>query len=91
MLAAWSLLGQVEIHAMNANKNVLGTTLNSVAVVLFIIAKKVWWHQALVMLVAAVTGGYLGARAAKKVDRRYVRMVIIAISSGITIAFFFRR
>jgi uncharacterized protein len=91
MLAAWSLLGQVEIHAMNANKNLLGTTLNSVAAILFIIARKVWWHQALVMLVAAVTGGYLGARAAKLVDRRYVRMAIIVISSMITIAFFLRR
>jgi uncharacterized membrane protein YfcA len=91
MLAAWSLLGHVEIHAMNANKNILGTTLNGVASILFIIARKVWWPQALVMLVAAVTGGYLGARGAKKVDRRYVRMAIIVISSGITIAFFLRR
>lgn len=91
MLAAWSLLGQSEIHAMNANKNLLGTTLNGVAVILFIIAKKVWWHQALVMMAAAVTGGYLGARAAKKVERRYVRMVIIAIGSAITVAFFLRR
>jgi uncharacterized membrane protein YfcA len=91
MLAAWSLLGQVEIHAMNANKNALATTLNGVAMTLFIIARKVWWHQALVMLAAAVAGGYLGARAAKKVDRRHVRMAIIAVSSCITIAFFLRR
>lgn len=91
MLAAWSLFGLTDIHGMNANKTVLGGAMNGVAVVLFVIARKVWWPQTLVMLVVAVTGGYVGARAAKRVDPSYVRICITAISVAITIAFFLRR
>jgi uncharacterized membrane protein YfcA len=90
MLAAWSLLGQVDIHAMNANKNALSTALNAVAVILFVIARKVWWRQALVMLIGTVVGGYLGARGAKKVDPRYIRIAITTIASVITAVFFLR-
>lgn len=91
MLATWSVFGLTDIHVMNANKTVLGVTMNGVAVVLFILARKIWWPQTLAMLVAAIIGGYVGARSAKKANPRYVRAVITVISLGITIAFFLRR
>jgi uncharacterized protein len=91
MLATWSVFGLSDIHVMNANKTVLGATMNGVAVVLFIIARKIWWPQTLAMLVAAVIGGYIGARSAKSVKQSYVRPVITAIGVAITIAFFLRR
>ncbi len=91
MLATWTAFGLTDIHVMNANKTLLGSTINSTAVVLFIIAHKVWWPQALSMLVAAIVGGYVGARSAKKVNPRYVRAFIIVISVSITIVFFFRQ
>jgi uncharacterized membrane protein YfcA len=91
MLATWSLFGLTDIHIMNANKTLLGATMNGVAVVLFIIARKIWWPQTLAMLVAAVIGGYIGARSAKTVKQSFVRPAIIAIGVAITIAFFLRR
>jgi uncharacterized membrane protein YfcA len=91
MLAAWSVFGLSDIHVMNANKTVLGVTMNGVAVVLFIIARKIWWPQTMAMLAAAVIGGYVGARFAKKVNQRYLRVVITVISASITVAFFLRR
>jgi uncharacterized membrane protein YfcA len=91
MLAAWSVFGLSDIHVMNANKTVLGATMNGAAVVLFIIARKIWWPQTLAMLVAAMIGGYIGARSAKTVKQSYVRPVITAIGVAITIAFFLRR
>jgi len=91
MLATWSVFGLSDIYVMNANKTVLGVSMNGVAVVLFIIARKIWWPQTLAMLVAAVIGGYVGARFAKKVNPRYVRVAITVVSAGITIAFFLRR
>lgn len=90
MLAAWSLFGLKDIHMMNANRTLLGGAMNGVAVILFIIARKIWWPQTLVMLVAAVIGGYVGARVARRTNPRYIRMAVSIISAGITIAFFLR-
>jgi uncharacterized membrane protein YfcA len=88
MLATWSLFGLTDIHEMNANKTVLVVALNGVGALLFILAHKIWWTQTLMMLVAALIGGYVGARAAKKVNPRYVRTTVTIISVAITIAFF---
>jgi len=90
MLAAWSLFGLKDIHMMNANRTLLGGAMNGVAVILFIIAHKIWWPQTLVMLVAAVIGGYVGARFARRANPRYIRAAFTVISAGITIAFFLR-
>lgn len=91
MLATWSVFGMTDIYVMNANKTVLGLTMNAVAAVLFVVARKIWWPQTLVMLVAAVIGGYAGARFAKRTNPVYVRAAITVVSAAITIAFFLRR
>jgi uncharacterized membrane protein YfcA len=91
MLATWSVFGLTDILAMNANRTLLGAAANIVAAVLFVIARKIWWPQTLVMLVGTIIGGYIGARAARKVDPRYVRAMVTVVSAAITIAFFLRR
>jgi len=91
MLATWSVFGLADIHMMNAYRTLLGTAANTVAVTLFILAHKIWWPQTLVMLVATVIGGYIGARFAKKMNPQYLRTFITVISVGITAAFFLRR
>jgi hypothetical protein len=91
MLATWTVFGLTDIHVMNANRTLMGAAANSVAAVLFIIARKVWWPQTLVMLVAAIIGGYIGARLARKVSPSYIRAIVTVVSAGITIAFFLRR
>jgi uncharacterized membrane protein YfcA len=65
--------------------------MNAVAVVLFIIARKIWWHQTLVMMAAGVIGSFVGARSAKRINPRYIRSAVSVISGGITVAFFLRR
>jgi uncharacterized membrane protein YfcA len=90
MLSAWALFGLTDLKAMNATKTVLAGSLNAVAVVLFIAAGKVWWPQTLVMLAGSVAGGYLGAHYARRIDQRYVRAAIIAISVAMTVVFFAR-
>ena len=64
--------------------------MNAAAVVIFIIAHKVWWLQTSMMLVAAVTGGYAGARFARKINPAWVRGIIIVVSFAVTAAFFLR-
>ena len=64
--------------------------MNAAAVVCFIIAGKIWWVQGSIMLVAAVAGGYVGARVARKVNPAVVRGIIIVVSVIVTAAFFLR-
>jgi uncharacterized membrane protein YfcA len=91
MLAMWSLLGLTNVKAMNPNRTLLGGAMNAAAVVCFIVAGKIWWHQTLIMLVAAVVGGYVGARIGRRMNPRHIRVVVTIISVVITMAFFRRR
>jgi uncharacterized membrane protein YfcA len=91
MLGVWTLLGHTDIHAMNAYKTLLAGALNAAAVVIFIIAGTVAWPQTIVMVLAAIGGGYVGAHTARRMNPAHVRHVISAISVGVTIAFFLRR
>jgi uncharacterized membrane protein YfcA len=88
MLATLSLMGMTNIHAMNGLKTVLGTVINGVAVVAFIVAGAVTWGPGLVMIVGATAGGYAGAAVARKLDPRWVRRFVLAIAWGMTIYFF---
>lgn len=90
MLAIWSLAGMRDIHAMNGGRTLLGGIMNAAAVVCFIIAKKIFWIQTSMMLLAAVAGGYVGARFAKRVNPIWIRTLIILISLTVTAAFFLR-
>ncbi len=87
MLALLSVMGMENIHTMNAFKSVLATVANGVAVVTFVIAGKVVWPQAILMLVAAGIGGYGGAWLAQKVDPKKVRWLVIAIGCAMTVYF----
>ena len=89
-LALYSLFGLTELRSMNALKTLLTGCMNAVAVVCFVIAAKVGWMQTLVMLVAAVAGGYFGAHYARKMNQRIVRVVIVAICVAMTVIFFLR-
>ena len=91
MLSAWSMFGLTDLKQMNATKTILAGSMNFVAVVLFVGAGKIWWPQALVMLVGAVAGGYLGSHAGRRLDQKHVRALIIVISVTITLVFFARR
>ncbi len=90
MLATLSLMGMTHIHTMNALKTVLGSLINGVAVIMFVIAGKVIWPQATVMIVGAVIGGYFGAHYAKKVEPQKIRNFVMAIGFTMTAWFFYK-
>lgn len=85
MLAALGLLGLSDIHRANGIKNFLGICINSAAVLGFAITGLVYWPNALLMAVAAVAGGYLGANTARRMGRVFVRRTVITI--GLVIGF----
>lgn len=88
MLAMLQLMGLSHIHRMNGLKTLLGTTINAVAVLLFVFSGRVVWDAGLVMLFGAVIGGYAGARLAQKCPPEPVRWLVSGIGCVMTAYFF---
>ena len=78
LLALFGLLGQTSLNAMNGMKNLVSALLTAIAVVIYAVGGIVEWKQAIVMMVAATLGGYLGARVARKIAPHVLRWGIVA-------------
>ena len=91
MLSSLSFMGISDIHQMNALKSILGSCINGVAVVVFIVEGKVIWHFAIVMAATAILGGFLGAHFARRLNPNVVRWLVIAIGFGLAGHFFYRQ
>jgi len=90
-LAMLAAIGMTDIHEMNGMKALLGSLINGVAVLTFILAGAVFWKQAVVMLVGALIGGYFGAHYAQKLPQKLVRGVVITAGAVMTAYFFWRK
>jgi len=88
MLAALELIGIDDIHQANALKTMLSTTINSVAVVTFVLAGVVVWSDVVVMLVAAMIGGYGAASVARRLPPFHVRIFVLVVAFTMTVYFF---
>lgn len=76
MLTAFAFSGLTNIHEMNALKSVLGTCINGISVGVFIFTGTVHWTFAATMAVAAILGGYVAARVARRLNRQFLRVVV---------------
>jgi hypothetical protein len=88
MLSALGFMGVADIHHMNAVKTVLAACINALSVVVFAIEGKVVWPLAVIMAVAAIVGGYLGAHFGRRLPRPLVRWGVIAIGFGLAAKYF---
>lgn len=91
MLAAMGFLGLTNIHRMNGVKNFAAVCINGVAAITFALLGRVRWPLAIFMALAAIAGGLLGARTAKRVGEANVRRFVIAIGVAIGLAMILRR
>lgn len=88
MLSSLSLLNLGNIHQVNGLKTVLAGLINGVSVVVFVATGNVNWTLAVPMIASAMFGGWLGAAWARRLDRKLVRRIVIAIGIVLTIWFF---
>ena len=91
MLAALGLIGLTDLHQMNGLKNILAVCINGIAAIYFAISGAVVWSDVLVIMIGTIAGGYLGARAARRLGRKFVRGAVVAIGIIMTIALFVTR
>lgn len=90
MLAFLTFLPLGDIHSTNAVKTILAAIINLVAVITFILARIVYWPQAVLMLIGAALGGYGGAHFAQKVNPAHVRTFIVCVGLVMSIYFLWR-
>jgi len=90
LLAALALMGNGDFHRANATKNVVALLAQSVAVIIFIIGGLVRWPQAIVIMLAAIAGGYLGVLLARRVPETIVRATVVAVGAVLALVFFLR-
>lgn len=91
MLSALGFMNVGDIHRMNAVKTCLAALINVASVVVFVRDGLVRWEFAWPMAVAAIVGGYVGARVARQLPPQYVRYAVIAIGFGLSAYYFGRR
>lgn len=90
MLSSLSFMGISDIHEMNALKTVLASIINGISCVVFIMDGAVVWKLALVMVVSAIIGGYVGARIARRLSQQVVRSIVITVGLGVAAYSFYK-
>jgi uncharacterized membrane protein YfcA len=91
MLSSLGMMGIKDIHQMNALKNMLAVFINGASVINFVDEGKVVWSYALIMAMAAIAGGYLGACVARRLNRRLGRWIVIAIGFVLAAHYFYQQ
>lgn len=90
-LAHLSCIGMNDLRTMNALRTMLNACVNAVAILTFIAARMVAWPQALVMILGAIIGGYGGAFYVRKVDQKYLRLMVVVLGFGLAMYFFWQQ
>jgi hypothetical protein len=90
MLGSLSIMGMRDIHKMNALKTPLQAVINMTAFVFFAIKGLVSWPSALVLCVGAITGGYGGARLAKRVDPKILNASVVVLGFVVSAWLFYK-
>lgn len=90
MVAVWSLLTPKTPHEANALRMLLVPTANLAAAILFLISGLAPMYHTVILLVAGLIGGWLGASAMNRLGPATMRYVIIGIGTLLALGMFFR-
>jgi len=90
MLGSLSIMGLRDIHKMNALKTILGTLINVIASVYFAARQLVVWPIAIVMGLGTIGGGWVGARLARRVDQRILRVFVTTVGLAVSVWLFLK-
>lgn len=90
MLSVLGFMGMRDIHTMNALKNLLGAVINGTASIYFALSGMVDWPRALIMLLGAVPGYWLGAHFSQKIPQPAVRAFVVFVGLGISALMFWK-
>lgn len=84
------MLGQHNLHAISGLKNQVSALLTVIAGSVYVAGGLIAWRKALLMMGAALIGGYAGARVSKRLPTLWLRRGIVMTGFSMTVAFFAR-
>jgi uncharacterized protein len=87
-LAALSIQGVEDMQELNALKNLTSAVNYTVAAATFVIAGAISWPHTLVMLVAALLGGYAGAALARSLPSRWLKRLVVVVGATLAVVYF---
>ncbi|WP_323778813.1 sulfite exporter TauE/SafE family protein [Leisingera sp.] len=88
LLAAFGLIGYVNLHCMNGLKSILSAVVSLFSAVTFIASGLIAWEQALVMAASSAIGGYLGASMSRRIIKtNLMRQFVTVIGFTMTLVF----
>lgn len=89
-LAALSIQGVQNLQEMNALKNWISGVTYTVSALTFIVAGAISWPYTLLMVGTATLGGVAGARLARYLPAIWLKRLVIAVGSGLTVIYFIK-
>jgi len=89
-VAALALILDDPLNRINALKNVLSATVGLVTIVVFAIFGPVHWAAALTVAPATIIGGYAGARLARRLPARVLKITIVSFGTAIGLILLYR-
>jgi uncharacterized protein len=89
-VAALALVLDESLNRINALKNVLSASVGLVTLVVFAIFAPINWGAALTLAPATIVGGYAGARLARRLPARVLKIVIVTFGTVIGLVLLYR-
>jgi uncharacterized protein len=89
-LAMLSILGERDMLRMTTIKNAFTSSVTTMATVLFIFLGKIAWPSALVMIIGAMLGGYIGVGVAQKIGKQNLRRIVICVGFVLSAILFYK-
>jgi uncharacterized membrane protein YfcA len=86
LLACLGLFLADDLQRLNALKSVLSLVINGVALVVFSLFGPVVWFSVAVLAPAALAGGYVGARLARRLPPQTLRAVVVLFGIAVGLA-----
>ena len=90
LMALYTLCGETRLNTVNALKNLNSFVLSLLSVLAFALAGAIVWSQAVWMMLWATAGGWAGARVARRLPVRWVRLLVMATGLVMSAVFFSR-
>lgn len=90
LLATLGLMGQTHLQGMNGIKNIISALLTVIAVILYAIGGAIAVEHLVLLGLAAMAGGYIGAALAYRIPQKLLRAFIIIIGFILAAVFFLR-
>jgi uncharacterized protein len=91
LMSVLAIFGIQNFNQVNALKVIATTTANGIAVVTFIVENQILWKYCLLMMVAAAVGGYLGAHYSRRMNPKYMRLLVVCIGLSMAAYFFWKQ